>query len=227
MGIRGLSCQCGLLVLGVALGLACGDRSDSPTGSAGPEGSGQNDEADVSAGTGHDDGSPSCDYDVTQGVSQPCCTEHGIDACGAGLFCAAFDGRTQATCYPEHSRGDLEECLSDVHCVSGECDEDAGVCRSSPLTACDDAVGCARDPTGRRYVCRPKDAGWVCDPIGDGEALDVCETNADCNSGSCNDEKKTCRSDWYDSCADDSDCINGTCMCESLCGSAGCGWCCV
>ena len=40
-------------------------------------------------------------YARSQTLSQPCCTGWGADACGALLFCAAFDGRTQTTCYPD------------------------------------------------------------------------------------------------------------------------------
>src|SRR5690242_15443328 len=53
-----------------------------------------------------------CLSSASQGLSGPCCPELGIDACGANLFCAAFDGREQATCYPERSRMDGTECTA-------------------------------------------------------------------------------------------------------------------
>lgn len=71
----------------------------------------------------------SCAHPPAQTVSMPCCLLHGRDACGALLFCAAFDGRTVPTCYPERSRLPEETCAEDVHCASGACL--GGVCSRS------------------------------------------------------------------------------------------------
>ena len=96
-----------------------------------------------------------CTWPRTQTLSQPCCTEYGVDACGASLFCAAFDGRTQATCYLEKSRADAAECAADVHCLSGACNPELQRCRSLPGQACTREIGCAPDPAGAVYVCNP------------------------------------------------------------------------
>ena len=88
----------------------------------------------------------------SQGASEACCLSYGVDACGAGLFCAAFDGRTQPTCYPERSRADLASCNADVQCTSGSCNTSAGKCRSLPSMPCEVEVGCAPDPSGEVHV---------------------------------------------------------------------------
>lgn len=62
-----------------------------------------------------------CNYPRVQAVSQPCCEKWGLDACGALLFCAKFDGREVATCYPNRSRMVNESCQDDSHCVSNVC----------------------------------------------------------------------------------------------------------
>src|SRR5262245_8286836 len=61
------------------------------------------------------------DLPVSQTASEPCCPDLGADACGANLFCEAFDGRTQPTCYITGSRKDGEECRADDHCASASC----------------------------------------------------------------------------------------------------------
>ena len=72
-------------------------------------------------GGGGGGGSGGTDVDIyfehppSQGLSQPCCLSHGADACGAGLFCAAFDGRKIPTCYTENSRADRATCFQDNH----------------------------------------------------------------------------------------------------------------
>ena len=128
--------------------------------------------------SGGGDGPANCVEAVSQGISQACCIGHGIDACGAGLFCAAFDGRTQATCYPERSRPDLESCSEDRHCASGSCNSDEGLCRSTPWTSCNPAVGCVADPAGSRHAC-VEETG-TCQLVGDGSYGSACETDADC-----------------------------------------------
>ena len=65
---------------------------------------------------------------AAQGLSQPCCLSWGADACGAGLFCGAFDGRTKTTCYLEHSRANGETCTENVQCVNKVCDASSHTC---------------------------------------------------------------------------------------------------
>jgi hypothetical protein len=69
----------------------------------------------------------------SQGPSEPCNPEHGIDACGAGLFCAAFDGRKVHTCYANGSRLRGEACDDDDNCVTGNCTSD--LCGGAPVGA--------------------------------------------------------------------------------------------
>ena len=84
---------------------------------------------------------------ASQGPSQPCCAEWGADACGANLFCAAFDGRTQTTCYPDHVRLGGQTCTADSQCASVACAA-SGVCRATPGASCDPSLGCGTTPTG-------------------------------------------------------------------------------
>ncbi|WP_050724463.1 hypothetical protein [Vulgatibacter incomptus] len=133
----------------------------------------------ASCGDGATDSS--CDYPTTQGLTMPCCESRGVDACGAGLFCAAFDGRRQATCYSERSRSDGASCTADLHCMSGSCDPSAERCRALPGTKCEAALGCAPDTTGHRYVCL--DA--TCVPVGNGGYDQPCVDATDCASDVC------------------------------------------
>lgn len=97
-----------------------------------------------------------CTFPVSQGLSEPCCRQHGIDACGAGLFCEAFDGRTQTTCYAEGSRGDGQECRDDLHCSGGRCPPSTMRCGPGPGDRCStNGPPCAPDGAGRMYYCDP------------------------------------------------------------------------
>jgi hypothetical protein len=104
-------------------------------------------------GTGGTDSSCKARWPASQSVSQGCCTDWGVDACGANLYCAAFDGRTQTTCYQERSRDDLSECTADVQCASGSCSTARNACRSSSGNHCTVAVGCADRADGTRQGC--------------------------------------------------------------------------
>ena len=84
-----------------------------------------------------------CTVAPVQGLSQSCCEARGIDACGAGLFCAAFDGRTVPTCYANNSRLGLEECTADAHCASSQCNVTLSRCKSIGSETCRTDVGCA------------------------------------------------------------------------------------
>lgn len=119
-----------------------------------------------------------CDLPRTQVLSQPCCLKHGADACGAELYCAAFDGRSQATCYPEHGRGHKESCLEDKHCESYLCDPNMNQCAAVPGGPCEDALGCGRAGLGDFYFC---DEG-TCAPS-PGQTGDPCGQDTDCAGG--------------------------------------------
>jgi hypothetical protein len=118
----------------------------------------------------------------------PCCTGNGVDACGAGLFCAKFDGRKQASCYAERSRADMAECSADVQCTSGSCNVAKGRCRSLPSQPCTADTGCA-ETGGDAYICigTPKP---TCRRAGDGTKGSECGRPGDpaCQSGfTCSD----------------------------------------
>jgi|GEM_PF-2650316 len=91
-------------------------------------------------------------YPASQGLSAPCCLGWGVDACGAGLTCAALDGRSQPTCYPAFSRADGLECNTDVQCVSHACDT-SGVCKSMPGAKCTAVIGCGPGGLDSPYYC--------------------------------------------------------------------------
>ena len=82
------------------------------------------------------------DVPKVQGPSQECCPGHGADACGAHLFCAAFDGRAVPTCYLLGSRLPGEECLGNVQCSTQSCNLETGRCRPVLGMDCDEATGC-------------------------------------------------------------------------------------
>ncbi len=86
-------------------------------------------------------------------MSESCCADYGVDACGAGLFCAAFDGRTIATCYPLHSRASLDTCTADNQCQSGSCNLTTGRCRGGAYDACTPATGCREANRSCIAVC--------------------------------------------------------------------------
>ena len=141
----------------VSLGLAC--RSAGTTGVAPTT---DDTATDDSGGTGSSSGSakkkkdagvPACDLGSSRSLSESCCEDLGVDACGANLFCAAFDGRKQATCYPERSREDMTECTDDVQCVSGECNTSEEKCKSLQGAACTEVIGCISAVDKTPYIC--------------------------------------------------------------------------
>jgi hypothetical protein len=144
-------------------------------------------------------------FPASQTLSEPCCPDWGIDACGAGLFCAAFDGRKQETCYPEFSRRDGDTCTEDRQCGSNSCNTEAGNCRASPYARCDAALGCAPHPDGRTFFCN----GFENDPAqctGLQSCDEECDANAQCWSGSCNTTRRRCRCSEGDSCFGGQEC---------------------
>ena len=150
----------GLTAIALVSG-ACGTTQPTGSGTSGAPASG--DEAD--AGT-TDAASCTAAFPVSQPVSAPCCTEWGIDACGAGLFCAALDGRTQATCYPERSRRHREGCLEDSQCSSEHCDPVTKTCSLPPGASCNQGDPCDRDDKGVPHECiESRCTATPCDPI--------------------------------------------------------------
>ena len=120
--------------LALLLGLACGDPA--------PE------EAEDTQDAGEVE---QCTPSRT--MSEPCCPELDIDACGAGLVCAALDGRTVPTCYAESSRRDASECSAHSLCASQRCNLEVDRCQSSPYAVCSPEIGCAPDAMGFERSC--------------------------------------------------------------------------
>jgi hypothetical protein len=113
----------------------------------------------------------------SRGPSEPCCLDFGVDACGANLFCAAFDGRSQATCYVEGSRTAGEECKESKQCLSGSCVKSK--CAALLSEKCDPAIGCAqRGATGTTNPIACK---------AEGNSAPTCTvlSLANCGSGPC------------------------------------------
>jgi len=132
-----------------------------------------------------------CTEPPTQGLSEPCCPGHGVDACGAGLFCAAFDGRTIPSCYPERSRLDGESCTADAQCVSESCNVEVSRCRWGS-GECESAVGCAPVSGSTRVCARDMDRVYRCNFVGSGADNDPCAVDADCHSGTCDAGASLC-----------------------------------
>jgi hypothetical protein len=128
-----------------------------------------------------DDG---CAYPVGQQASQPCCTKHGRDACGANLVCAVMDGRTQPTCYGERSRTVGQSCTVDEVCFSQACR--SGRCLGGETERCvrdnDCAIGRCLNKGGVTFGCG-----------GDDEPRS-CQDDDDCPGSSCNTTAHRCRS---------------------------------
>ncbi len=118
-----------------------------------------------------------CMFPASQGLSQPCCLDRGVDACGAGLFCEAFDGRTQPTCYAQGSRRDGETCGADNHCAGGRCPGSSGRCGPALGDPCSPAgQACAPDDAGGTVLCHPIQERCVSPPCDPG-------THQPCSSG--------------------------------------------
>jgi hypothetical protein len=136
-----------------------------------------------------------CTLGSVREESQACCLDLGIDACGAGLVCAALDGREQATCYREYSRRDLSECSDDRLCASASCNADSGRCRSAYGQACQLDTGCAPDPRGHGLSCREPIAGRLMCLRTDMQYEQPCTFDIECVSNDCacsRDERVCC-----------------------------------
>lgn len=109
----------------------------------------------------------------SQGPSEPCCPSHGKDACGANLFCAAFDGRKTPTCYVEGQQRGGEECADDSHCQSNECNTDVKKCVGLTVgDTCDSEAGC-----GEAAICLDQKC-----VLAEGAAQSPCDADNDCQN---------------------------------------------
>ncbi len=158
----------------------------------------------------------SCAEPKSQGVSEPCCMAHGVDACGGGLFCEAFDGRTQPTCYVEGSRLDLAECSADAQCASQSCNTDMNQCRSVLGARCESDVGCSSVLVNKYVACTAGTcvAGSTGPTMGSrpGSASTGCSSSAECSRGRpC--IAGTCQAGTNGSlCDEDSHCLSMPCI---------------
>jgi hypothetical protein len=147
-------------------------------------------------------------FPASQTLSEPCCEEWGVDACGAGLFCAAFDGRKQATCYAENSRRDGEACGADLHCASRSCNVEKAACRSSNYARCDVTIGCAPSLAGDTFWCDdvynnpPQCSGLL-------SCNSSCTKNEQCLSQACGTVRGACL------CLKGENCYGATNWCKS------------
>lgn len=124
------------------------------------------------------------DCSPSRTMSQPCCPELEIDACGAGLVCAALDGRETPTCYPESSRLDGRECTGDLLCISHSCNSEKDRCEASPGAVCEPDLGCAPDPQGYERKCIDSASGYSCEKVN--LPLDSpCTFDRECSSNNC------------------------------------------
>lgn len=160
----------------VANASQCGDAGSTSSGGAGPT-------------------PPSCqNVGRSQPQSAQCCPSYGVDACGAGLVCAALDGRTTATCYAEGSRQPGETCTVDALCQTKACNQQVGRCKfsSSDVVPCDPAVGCYNYVLKEDQVCAAyQSLGEIdttkmsCASLTETtwDGCNYCITVADCESG--------------------------------------------
>jgi hypothetical protein len=150
--------------------------------------------------------------------SESCCPQFGLDACGANLFCAALDGRTVPTCYPEYSRPAGATCGEDRQCLAGRCNTQQGKCTYATGFECDAALGCgSRDPLNPIAVCGgyPSSSGLdstrlTCQarPVLGGEC-GVCFVAADCHSASLTCASGRCVGNSGATVTSSSCCLNG------------------
>lgn len=104
-----------------------------------------------------------CEFPPAQPEGGPCCDGLGVDACSLGLFCDAYDGRTQTVCYRLGSRTFGETCHDPTHCTAGDCVN--GVCAREEGDSCTGPGQCPAPsichPLGRR--CQ-QDGQFPCHP---------------------------------------------------------------
>lgn len=142
-GIGGVLVAAGCFALASACGAGGGDDDDDDDDDGETNSS---DDDGVVVTSGGEKPGPS------QGLSEECDADLGVDACGAGLFCAAFDGRTVTTCYAERSRMEDQECGENFHCVTNYCDDD--VCSTKPAgAACEESIECTSHNCTSQGVC--------------------------------------------------------------------------
>lgn len=116
----------------------------------------------------------------SQGLSDPCNLEYGVDACGARLFCAALEGRSIATCYPEGSLPGGERCTADRQCSTGACAIEVGMCKAGRYEPCTVEVGCASgDDCAYFFGFVPR----VCGDPANRDQGSACSDHKECREG--------------------------------------------
>ena len=130
--------------------------------------------------------------DPAAGPSAECCLAYGEDACGAGLVCAALEGRTIPVCYAERSRASGEDCTEDKLCKTGLCDVEKSVCKKELYGYCRRSDECGLYPFTEQMACqRPTQDSDKLPRCNDPEKIDLddylglgyeeaCITDVDC-----------------------------------------------
>ncbi len=198
-----------LLVLFGLLCVACGQKSEESRPFNVSDTESGNPAADASA----DGNREGCEAQKVQTLGAACCEDYGIDACGAGLFCAKLDGRTVATCYANNVRKPEETCTADVQCTTESC-ATSGRCAAAGGTACQPKDGCEKG-----YVCSAYlgdlTVAAKCQAIGD---LEYCGADSNCRRGEfCRSGHCLTASAKYagEKCTQDSECVDQTAGCFS------------
>lgn len=114
------------------------------------------------SGPGGADGG-GCEFPPAQPEGGPCCAGLGVDACSLGLFCDAYDGRSQTVCYRLGSRVLGDTCHDSTHCAAGNCLN--GVCARAEGDSCTGPGQCPAPsichPVERRCL---QDGQFPCHP---------------------------------------------------------------
>lgn len=125
---------------------------------------------------------------MSRTLSETCCLDHGLDACGAGLVCAALDGRTVPTCYAEGLRIGGQQCTVNSLCASRSCSPGTMTCVSLLGESCNVTAGCTSITT-ERVACSPAVNNGVldrtkysCKLVVAGMECGACLVAADCPS---------------------------------------------
>lgn len=163
---------CVALTYGLIQVTAC-DSNDETTAAAGGTGS----VSGVCTGIG-----------ASRTLSETCCLDYGLDACGAGLVCAALDGRTIPTCYAEGLRVGGQQCTANSLCASRSCSPTTLTCVSLLGEKCDINTGCTSITT-ERVACTPAvnngvldRTNYTCQLVVTGEDCGPCLLASDCTS---------------------------------------------
>ncbi len=128
------------------------------------------------------------------GPTAACCLAYGVDACGAGLHCAALESRTIPVCYFEKSVQSGGECTSDNLCMTGVCDLERRRCKKGRSETCSSSDDCGLLPMApftqmacsqytRTYPNPPRAPSCGDDDVSNPSYREACLTDEDCQKG--------------------------------------------